>query len=67
MPGPDGVSGCRPAALNISGTPLATPRPIANSPSSAATGAPISSIAASGIPVSRAPPAQHRDRRRCGR
>ena len=53
--GPDGMSGRRPAALNISGTPLATPRPITNSPSSAATGAPISSIAASGIPVSSAP------------
>ena len=45
MAGPAAVSGWRPAALNISGTPLATPRPTANSPSSAATGMPISSTA----------------------
>ena len=32
MPGPAGVSGWRPAALNISGTPLATPRPTRNMP-----------------------------------
>ena len=55
MLGPAGVSGWRPAALNMSGTPLATPRPIANSPISAAAGAPISSSAASGMPVSSAP------------
>ena len=55
MPGPGGVSGWRPAALNISGTPFATPRPTRKSPASAAAGWPISSIAPSGAPVSRAP------------
>ena len=36
--GPGGVPRCRPAALNISGTPLETPSPIANNPASAAAG-----------------------------
>ena len=49
------MSGWRPAALNISGTPLETPRPTRNSPASAAAGSPISSIAPSGMPVSSAP------------
>ena len=55
IPGPGGVSGRLPAALNISGTPFATPRPTRNRPISAAAGWPISSIAPSGIPVSSAP------------
>ena len=61
MPGPGGVSGWRPAALNISGTPFATPSPTRNSPASAAAGCPISSIAPSGMPVEQRAPAQQRD------
>ena len=60
MASPDGVSVWRPAALKIRGTPLATPRPIGNRPASAAAGAPISSMAASGTPVSSAPSAAAR-------
>ena len=36
IPGPGGVSGRLPAALNISGTPFATPSPTRNRPISAA-------------------------------
>ena len=61
-PGPGAVSGWRPAALNISGTPFATPRPTRNRPASAAPGWPIAACAPSGTPVSSAPPAQQRDR-----
>ena len=56
MPGPGGVSGCRPAALNISGTPFATPRPTRKRPASPAAGVPASRKAASGSAVSSAPP-----------
>src|SRR4051794_3330088 len=53
--GPAALPGWRPAALNISGTPFATPRPTANSPISAAIGMPISSATPSETPVSSAP------------
>ena len=62
MPGPGGVSGWRPAAENISGTPLATPRPTRKSPMSAAAGWPISSSARERDPGEQRAAAQQRDR-----
>ena len=58
MPGPGGMSGRLPAALNISGTPLATPRPTRKSPTSAAAGCPSTASRRAGSPVSSAPAAQ---------
>ena len=55
MFGPDSPSAC-PAALNASGTPLATPIPTRKKPTMASAGAPASSMAPSAIPASALPP-----------